>query len=409
MRLLVLSNRYPPDVAGGYERRCAATVAGLAERHEVLVLTSGMVTATGSEIGIAPVIRELPSTTTGLRGAMQAPVVAGPSAQLARAIHKAFKPDLVYVWNGVTIPHVALRALELTGTPVAYSVAEHWYSYLYRTDHFTRYLVGDKLPASARLWSHAIRAINTRGRVHTSFDVRTRVAVCWNSQTLRRLSTPPREHEVVVERVVYPASQSEGVFRSVDRTTDAARDPVIVFTGRLAPEKGIDIAVDALAQVRAEHAPGARLVVCGTGSREYQRELQRLVARRNLTDVVAFVGAQSHEQLAERYRTAAAVVVPSRWDEPYGLACLEAALAGVPVVASESGGLTEILDRDSEALFFAKGDVDSCASALAQVIRDPDAARRRADAARARATRVGFDAYLDAQHEFVSAAHAALT
>jgi D-inositol-3-phosphate glycosyltransferase len=120
--------------------------------------------------------------------------------------------------------------------------------------------------------------------------------------------------------------------------------PVVLFVGRLQPLKGLDVAVEALAQLRDGDA---RLMVVGgpsgaDGPDEAIR-VHKLVADLGLTDRVLFVPPQPHHLLSTYYRAADVCVVPSR-SESFGLVALEAAACGVPVVASAVGGLTTLVE-----------------------------------------------------------------
>src|SRR5882724_10490392 len=107
MRILTVSNLYPPIVEGGYEARCAATVESLRETHEVLVLTS--MRGRESCPADAGVLRELPFLNHGKRSIIRAPIAAAKGIEVMRTAIADFKPDLIFVWNGSGIPHAALR------------------------------------------------------------------------------------------------------------------------------------------------------------------------------------------------------------------------------------------------------------------------------------------------------------
>src|ERR1700689_2772607 len=99
MRILVVSNIYPPAAIGGYEIVCEAVVERLSRDHEVLVLTSAGEQRTRSAGGAR--------LTADARGARRAPLASMRDAALARRA-LAWKPDFIYVWNGASIPQAAL-------------------------------------------------------------------------------------------------------------------------------------------------------------------------------------------------------------------------------------------------------------------------------------------------------------
>ena len=107
------------------------------------------------------------------------------------------------------------------------------------------------------------------------------------------------------------------------------------------------------------------------------------------------------------------MIVPSTWDEPFPLVTIEAALARVPIVASDVGGIGEGMRNGEHALLFARGDHETAAGALARVLREPEETAARVERARERAESFRIGPYMEAQERFVldaveavSAAHA---
>lgn len=152
----------------------------------------------------------------------------------------------------------------------------------------------------------------------------------------------------------------------------ADRGEFALAFGRLAPEKGFDCAVDAAA------IAGVPLKVAGEGPDE--QALRARVARDEAP--VELVGRVSEEKLRELIRRAAMVVVPSRGNETFGLAALEAMAAGVPVVATESGALPEVAGSES---CVRRNDALALAGRMEDLWDDPARRAREGEAALARA------------------------
>lgn len=143
----------------------------------------------------------------------------------------------------------------------------------------------------------------------------------------------------------------------------AAR-PTFVFAGRLVREKGVDVLLRAFARVR-ERVPDARLDVVGEGPD--RAALQRQARDLGLGTAVRFAGELEAEDMEARLAPAWAVVVPSRWAEPFGLVAVEAIARGVPVVASAVGGLAETVDDGATGLLHPNGDVEALAACLERI------------------------------------------
>jgi glycosyltransferase involved in cell wall biosynthesis len=117
--------------------------------------------------------------------------------------------------------------------------------------------------------------------------------------------------------------------------SNAAHGGYAMVSGRLVEEKGFDTAIVVAAQAAVP------LVVAGEGPDEAR--LRRVAAGAD----VRFTGRLEPHALADVRRGAAAVLVPSRWEEPCPYAALDALAAGVPVLASDRGGLPEMVGRQS--------------------------------------------------------------
>jgi glycosyltransferase involved in cell wall biosynthesis len=157
----------------------------------------------------------------------------------------------------------------------------------------------------------------------------------------------------------WPIDRPSAAFRR-----EPAPEPLFVFTGRLAREKGVETLLHALARVR-EQAPAARLRIVGDGP--LRPPLERLAAELGLRDVVEFTGWLPLERVEEQLADAWALVAPSLWAEPFGLTAVEAVVRGLPAIVSATGGLAETVEDGVSGLLFPNGDADALAACLADV------------------------------------------
>jgi glycosyltransferase involved in cell wall biosynthesis len=162
----------------------------------------------------------------------------------------------------------------------------------------------------------------------------------------------------------------------------ANRGQFALAFGRLSPEKGFDCAVDAAA------ISGVPLKIAGEGAME--RELAARVEREQAP--VELIGKVPPDTLRDLLRRAALVVVPSKGNETFGFAALEAMAAGVPVVASRSGALPEVAGDDA---CVPRGDALALAARMQELWGDPERRADEGDAGIARARdRFGEERYL---------------
>jgi glycosyltransferase involved in cell wall biosynthesis len=153
-----------------------------------------------------------------------------------------------------------------------------------------------------------------------------------------------------------------------------ARD-TILFVGRLNAQKGIEHLIAALPRMRA---PATLDVVGDGGGRE---AMQRLAGELGVADRIRWRGSLRQPELVPLYQSAGAVAVPSI-DEGLGLVAVEAMLCGAPVVASRSGGLTDVVRHDATGLLVPPGDASALAAALDDVLEHPEKGRALAEAGR---------------------------
>ncbi len=158
--------------------------------------------------------------------------------------------------------------------------------------------------------------------------------------------------------------------------------PVVLAAGRLAPEKGFDTALQAFAQIR-KHFPAARLVVAGDGP---ERAALEQLARESLpSGSTLFLGWVEPAEMTAVIDAATLVLMPSLWQEPFGLVALQAALRARPIVASAVGGLPEIVAEGVTGRLVPPDDVDAFAGAARALLGDRAALQRMGEAAAARA------------------------
>ena len=143
--------------------------------------------------------------------------------------------------------------------------------------------------------------------------------------------------------------------------------PVAVFAGRLVPEKGVDVLLQAFAIVICG-LPEARLLIAGDGPE--RDKLIELTEKLGITRNVTFLGHLDKGELERRFAQAWVQVVPSRWAEPFGLVAVEAMMRGTAVVASSMGGLREIVQDGETGFLVPPNDPRTLAEKLVTVLSD---------------------------------------
>jgi glycogen synthase len=170
--------------------------------------------------------------------------------------------------------------------------------------------------------------------------------------------------DLATPSVVIPNPYRDDLFRLLP---DIPREGDLVFLGRLVSDKGVDLLLDAMALLAGEGLrPG--LAVIGDGP-EAPR-LREQAARLGLDRQVELLGTRTGEELVEILNRHRILVVPSRYNEPFGIVALEGIACGCAVVGSEGGGLKGAIGPCGET--FRNGDAADLARVLGRRLRYPE-------------------------------------
>jgi len=173
--------------------------------------------------------------------------------------------------------------------------------------------------------------------------------------------------------VIPNAVDMEKYEKDIDRAQVKRRyglDPyekLVLFIGRLVPQKGVEYLIWAVPSI-VRSRPEARFIIAGDGwSRSY---LEGLAMSTGHGDKIRFVGFVPDSDLVELTMSADVLVIPSVY-EPFGIVALEGMAAGVPVVAGNVGGLSEIIEHERTGVLVYPRNAESIAWGVNRVLSDP--------------------------------------
>ena len=199
-----------------------------------------------------------------------------------------------------------------------------------------------------------------------------RIIVCseFMKQEVVRLFNVPNDKVDVIFNGVDP-SKFEFDWSAADRAAHRSKlalpeEKVVLYVGRFVREKGIHVLLNAASAVLAEE-PNTKFLIVGGGHRE---RFEKFVHWAGLQEKVLFTGFMADRALHMLYRCADVAVFPSLY-EPFGIVALEAMAAGAPVVASDAGGLREVVQNDETGTLCYANNTGSLAWAILKVLRDP--------------------------------------
>jgi D-inositol-3-phosphate glycosyltransferase len=176
-----------------------------------------------------------------------------------------------------------------------------------------------------------------------------------------------------------PCGVDTDLFRPGDRA-EARRGlglderPVLLWVGRIAPIKGLDTLLDAVARLSATGQSPRLLIVGGEADEPangHEASLRRRIERLRLEDTVRFIGPQPQSVLPVYYVAADVTVLPSYY-ESFGMVALEAMACGSPVIASRVGGLVTTVRDGVTGFLVPDSDVPALAERIESLIADPE-------------------------------------
>ncbi len=386
MRILAVGNMYPPQHAGGYERAWQQAMHRAAELgHRVRVLTSDYrqdPSRAEEDPDVHRTLRwywdleryEFPRLNLAQRLGLE----RHNAAELRRHLEQ-FDPDVVAWWSMGCMSLSMIEQVRRAGIPGVFVVHDDWLVYGWEHDRWMRTWSGPRRQAAGRIVERACG-------VPVGVDVHGAGPFVFNSRyTLERAREAGIDSPAMT--IVHPGI--EDLF--LEEAPPAPWRWRLAYVGRIDRQKGIDVAVAALAHL----PPETTLTVWGTGDERYVAEMSSLAAGLGAADRVTFEGFAAGEQLRQAYAEADAVVFPVRWNEPFGLVPLEAMGVGRPVVSTSRGGTAEFIRDGENALVFGTDDPRALAECVERLARDDSLRARLREEGRHTATRYSVMEFAD--------------
>ena len=392
MKILIVSNLYPPHYLGGYEVHCAHVAEGLrASGHEVEVLTSDYGAPRTNRSADFP--REEPQGSVPVRRRLQQYVYPPQprrwpwtpaqarhelsDARLFLEVVNEFQPDVVNWWNILGLTKLLLPIPNRLGIPDVHAIDDLWLTQEYglggrtASGFWSTVWDGEWGPAVmrpifrffGRRWERktALEGIPTRTLDHLPAHV------VYLSDFLRKYhenagmffpSTEVIHGGVHVERF-------HG--RRADR--DPSRPVRFLYASQLTEDRELHTVLEAFAGLPPELQSQASLTVAGGGHELYVARVKEQVRTAGLTGRVTFLGQVAHADLPQVYIDHDVLVFSSRRKEGYGFVNVEAMMAGCAVLTTGSGGALEIA-LAADLPRFPAGDAGTLSRLVARLVTD---------------------------------------
>jgi phosphatidyl-myo-inositol alpha-mannosyltransferase len=351
---ILLACPYSWDAPGGVQVHVGQLAAQLSKRgHRVLVL------APGERAPREPWVRLVGRPTNVRYQGTVAPICFRPEsfARVRREVRE-FRPDLVHAHEPLTPSTGMFAVLVAKKTPVVAT----FHAFAERSRMYTV-----AAPVLRRVWRR----------------LRIKIAVSQAAVGFVQERFGPGIR-------IVPNGCDVDLFARADPAEGLPAGRRLLWVGRLDPQKGFPVAVEAFGLLAGE-LPDLWFVVVGEG--------QELAALSRLTrparQRVKLVGRVPHERLPGYYKGADVFAAPALGQESFGLVLVEAMASGVPVVASDIPGYREVVRTGVDGTLVPPGDPHALAGAIRPLVTDTAAARRFSEAGRARAETFRWERVVD--------------
>lgn len=413
MKILVVTNLFPPHLADSDDYRCQNVTDALRERgHTLRVLTStcGLASESGHTArGFGEGQDSLVRRRLRLNGVYGQSAITGMgdlhelearNNEVLRDAIAEFEPDVIHVGSLHGLSKSLLITLRRANVPTAYDVADPWLAEELGDDPWLGWWHRDKLPALQRMqrtglevsgqrakWdattptfiepgSNRLPAIFDRdgggGAEPNSIPALQFRRIYFSSSALRT-ATAQAGFRVAHGEVIHPGVDTRLFHGEVKPASAPVRKFLIV--ARLNPDCGIATAIEALKLVRAQGAK-ATLTVYGRGSSEVLARLRTLAAGREAQ--VEFRSGGLQRELPLIYQTHDAFIYPVEREESFVGAPLEAMACGLPVIVNHDHGVEELFRSRESCLAYPSGDHGLLANRMLELIQTPNLAHQLA-------------------------------
>ena len=375
MKILFVSNLYPPNVVGGYEVLCSDVAADLVRRgHDITVLTTCYGGRVSEPVGqrVHQALRLLVGETVydAFDGDLsQRLLIERENATALRRAVARCRPDVIFSWNLYGLGLQFFDDLTRCEVPVAVMLTDNWLASMLNPDYVSSYFRDaiytdnvERLPKRGlrvRTFQPAVSAIFGS---HFMNDFYNNCGVHFErARTIHN----GIEQAVIDENALIPRERlhEENVAR-------------LLFAGRVVEIKGVHTAIEAVGLLnKRRDGRSYRLRIVGDArDNAYLARLEALAARLGCSEQVEFSSPVSQSALFDLFQAHDIYLFPSLY-EPFSLTLIHALSSGIPTLASKAGGNVEIVDEGNTGLLFDTGNANDLAAAVVRLVEDGELRR----------------------------------
>lgn len=413
MKILIVSNLYPPLHKGGYELRCAQVAGALAAAgHRIVVLTSTYGLPL-TRLGRARRVKRLVDDIRVHRCLYQHAYGRQPRGRPWTLFHalrrlrdaqrfvklvERFEPDVVNWWSMNGLSKTLLPLPAKLGVPDIHWIEHPWM--------IEEYGPGGEVEAAfwqtfwAAKWAPwpltpllrvFLRALESHAVSHglsTRRFPNDPAHVCFVSRYLRDLHRESGVHFVSSE-VIHGGVSVDRFYRPLEERSRSSQVRLkLLYAGQVSRNRCLHTVLEALAKLSAKDLAAVRLTIAGDGPADYVGAQRQFVKDTGLEEYVRFAGWLPHEEMSPLYASHHVLVFPTARPEGLPLTMVEAMLAGCAVITTGAGGAREVAEM-ADLPLFPEQDSEALAQILASLAQD----RERVELLAARGQEIALECF----------------
>ncbi len=359
MKIFFISSKYPPYYDGGYELKAYDVARELCKKgHDIYVLTSIYGVNKNSVDGnVYRVLNFNDMAGNNIKNyfkLFKSVFFDFNNYFITKKLLKRINPDIVYIWHSNYISISPAIAAGVLGIPAVFHLEDYWLLGLKNSgSSFQNYFLRSLCKIISRFFFGILKLKN----------------IIVVSNTLKR-----KYMEIGIQEEKIKLIKSGISTNTFSKTTKKEFGDKIrlLYTGRLSEEKGVNIAIEAVNYLIKGNQKNIILDIVGRGSNDYEKIIKEKVHYHGIENYINFLGMIERELLPEIYCSHDILLVPSIWEEPFGLSAIEGMACGIVVIASNVGALSETIVNGENGILVNPNDFKELSHWIVRVIRDKE-------------------------------------
>lgn len=368
MKILVLSDLYPPYYEGGHEIQIKMIADGLSKAgHSIYVLTSKY--GIGVEHVENNIYRLLNYNDRTRQGNLRyhhirMAFLGRMNYLITNRVARHLAPDIVYAGQISHLSVFPMKAIQNYNVPIVHHLGNYFFVDLVKDCLLEKNSI-KRLYRKIRFGFTDIKDFDFTHIITASQKVKNRyVEVGFRENNISVVSLASVPLDVVKKEEFRPGRKRQSIIR-------------LLYVGRISQEKGVDVAVESLGHM--VNCLGVRkitLTIIGDGDSTYIEKLNTLIDRRGVRNCVEFRSKMRWDDVLKLYSDYDILVFPSIWEEPFSGVLIEAMSQGVPIVATATGGTPELIKHGWNGLLVAPNDAIEMADRIMELVDNPGLMQR---------------------------------